>query len=51
MIEKIECAGPGFINFYLKNDWIFDTLKIIQSEGEDYGKINIGNGRRSWWNL
>ncbi len=45
-IEKIECAGPGFINFYLKKDWLYDSLKIIQSEREDYGKINIGKGQK-----
>lgn len=45
-IEKIECAGPGFINFFLKNDWLFETLRAIQSDGEDYGRINLGNGRK-----
>lgn len=45
-IEKTECAGPGFINFYLKNNWLYDTLKIIQSERENYGKLNIGNGKK-----
>lgn len=46
LIEKIECAGPGFINFYLKNDWLYETLRTIQSENEGYGRINIGNGRK-----
>lgn len=45
-IEKIECAGPGFINFYLKRDWLYDSLRIIQSEREEYGKINIGKGQK-----
>ena len=30
-IEKIETAGPGFINFYLNNLWLYDTLKTIQT--------------------
>ena len=45
-IEKVDCAGPGFINFHLKNDWLYDSLKIIQNEKEDYGKINIGKGQK-----
>lgn len=45
-IEKIECAGPGFINFYLKMDWLFDTIRIIQQEKEDYGRINIGKNEK-----
>ncbi len=45
-IEKVECAGAGFINFYLKNDWLYDALALVQSEGEDYGKINVGKGRK-----
>jgi len=45
-VEKVDCAGPGFINFHLKNDWLYNSLKIIQNEREDYGKINIGNGQK-----
>ena len=45
-IESIECAGPGFINFKLSNQYLFDALKIIKEEKEDYGKINIGNGKK-----
>jgi arginyl-tRNA synthetase len=45
-IEKLECAGPGFINFYLKNIWLYDSLKVINKEGTNFGRINIGNGQR-----
>ncbi|HHW47716.1 MAG TPA: arginine--tRNA ligase, partial [Clostridiaceae bacterium] len=45
-INRVECAGPGFINFYLKLDWLYDTLKIIQKEKTDYGKIDIGKGQK-----
>ncbi|MDP4094128.1 MAG: arginine--tRNA ligase [Bacillota bacterium] len=45
-IEKVECAGAGFINFYLNNNWLYDTLKAIQLEGQEYGKIELGNGRK-----
>jgi len=45
-IKKVECAGPGFINFYLDVKWLHDTIKVIQAEREEYGKINIGNGQK-----
>ena len=45
-IERLEVAGPGFINFFLGNQWLYDALKIIQKRGEDYGKINVGNGQK-----
>lgn len=45
-IAKTECAGPGFINFYLKDEWLYDALKLVKAEGADYGRINIGNGEK-----
>ncbi|MCD8199145.1 MAG: arginine--tRNA ligase [Phascolarctobacterium sp.] len=38
-IEKAEIAGPGFINFYLKPDWIYDLLAGIIGAGENYGNL------------
>lgn len=45
-ISRAESAGPGFINFYLNSSWLYDTLEIIGREREDYGKINIGHGKK-----
>ena len=45
-IEKVETAGPGFINFYLNNLWLYDTLKTIQDKKDKYGEINIGCGSK-----
>jgi arginyl-tRNA synthetase len=45
-IEKVDCAGPGFINFYLKEAWLHKALETIQEEKEDYGKITLGKGQR-----
>ncbi len=45
-IDRVDCAGAGFINFYLNNNWLYDTLKIIQDEGTGYGKINVGQGQK-----
>ncbi len=45
-IEKVEVAGAGFINFYLSNSRLYDVLKEIEDKGQDYGRINIGNGKK-----
>ncbi len=45
-VERCEIAGPGFINFYLKPDWLYDGLRLIDKMGEDYGKINVGSGKK-----
>ncbi len=45
-VEKVEIAGPGFINFYLNKAWLYDNAKIINEMGKDYGKVNIGNGEK-----
>lgn len=38
-VEKMEIAGPGFINFYLKQDWTADVLAGILAAGENYGNL------------
>ena len=43
-IEKIEIAGAGFLNFYLKSTVIFDILNDIFEQGDNYGQLpNKGN--------
>ncbi len=37
-IEKIEIAGPGFINFFMKNDSLQPIVKKIINEGVSFGK-------------
>jgi arginyl-tRNA synthetase len=41
LIEKIEIAGPGFINFWLKNDALLNNLIHISREKEKYGNNEI----------
>ena len=45
-IEKVTCAGPGFVNFTLDNKYLYDAIGIIKEEKEKYGRINIGNGKK-----
>ncbi|WP_077619948.1 arginine--tRNA ligase [Bacillus sinesaloumensis] len=42
-IEKIEIAGPGFINFYMNNSYLTDLIPTILTAGEKYGETNVGN--------
>ncbi len=45
-IEKVECAGPGFINFYLNRQWLYDALRLIQEKKEHYGELDMGKNIR-----
>jgi arginyl-tRNA synthetase len=38
MIEKVELAGPGFINFHLSKEFFRESLKEINANGDSYGK-------------
>ena len=44
--SSVEVAGPGFINFRLADSWYADVLKDVVSEGEDYGRVDVGHGRK-----
>jgi len=45
-IDKIEVAGPGFINFFMKNDFLGEVIPAVLEAGEAYGKTNAGEGKR-----
>jgi arginyl-tRNA synthetase len=45
-IEKIEIAGPGFINFYMDNSYLTDLIPTIVNAGEAYGETNTGKGEK-----
>ncbi len=38
-LEKIEIAGPGFINFYLKSNILYDGLSAILAKGDSFGQL------------
>ncbi|WP_039765134.1 MULTISPECIES: arginine--tRNA ligase [unclassified Caldicellulosiruptor] len=46
LIEKVEIAGPGFINFFFKKEWLYKVVDVILSEGDGYGRVDIGNGKK-----
>ncbi len=46
-VTKIEVAGPGFINFYLDDAWLYDVLRDVVGAGEqDYARADLGHGER-----
>ncbi|OZI13392.1 arginine--tRNA ligase [Bacillaceae bacterium SAS-127] len=45
-IEKIEIAGPGFINFYMNNQYLTDLVPVVLQEGDKYGQTNAGGNQK-----
>ncbi|MEN8128630.1 MAG: arginine--tRNA ligase [Pseudomonadota bacterium] len=45
-IDKVQIAGPGFINFYLRAGAYLSIVKSILSQGARFGESKIGNNRR-----
>ena len=45
-IEKVEIAGPGFINIYLIDEYVFSGLASIIKSDEDYGRNNFGKNKK-----
>lgn len=44
--NKVEIAGPGFINFFLDDSYYADILFEILSAGENYGRSDYGKGKK-----
>lgn len=46
VFEKIEVAGPGFLNFFVGRNWFAETVNTVLNEKENYGKTEDGKGKR-----
>jgi len=46
LIEKIEIAGPGFLNFTFAPSFWHETVGVIKDAGERYGESTMGNGTK-----
>ena len=42
VIEKIDIAGPGFMNISIRKDYLADVVKAVLQQGADYGRSNAG---------
>lgn len=45
-IDRCEVAGPGFLNFYLKESFNACIIQDILEKGDDYGRSNYGGGKK-----
>lgn len=45
-IKKIEVASPGFINFYVDNQYLLDNINSVIDMGAKYGSNNVGRGEK-----
>lgn len=46
VFERMEIAGPGFLNFFLSGEYYSSILRDIFACGDDYGRSNYGNGKK-----
>jgi len=46
IVEKVEIAGPGFINFYLARDAYNGVVAEVLERGSEYGRSRVGEGKR-----
>ncbi|MBI4242109.1 MAG: arginine--tRNA ligase [Candidatus Rokubacteria bacterium] len=45
-VERVEVAGPGFVNVFLAGAWCADALRQILAAGAEYGQSPRGRGQR-----
>lgn len=46
MFDRVEIAGPGFLNFFLNNSFYIEVLKDVGTLGDQYGRSDFGQGRK-----
>ena len=46
-VEAVNVAPPGFLNIRLATDWVQNLANQILDEGMEYGRINIGAGKKA----
>jgi arginyl-tRNA synthetase len=45
-LERVEIAGPGFLNLFLSPTWLHDVLRSVVAQGESYGHRRTLAGQR-----
>ena len=45
-VDKIEIAGPGFINFFLDSNAAYSAITNVLQAGDDYGRSDYGQGEK-----
>jgi arginyl-tRNA synthetase len=44
LIEKVEVAGPGFLNFYLSSEWLHDVVRRAADPDAAFGRSAADQG-------
>jgi arginyl-tRNA synthetase len=47
LIQRVDVAGPGFINLHLGPGWLHDALREVLERGNEYGRTDLMAGRRA----
>ena len=45
-VERVEVAGPGFVNFYLSTAAGNEIFRTVREQGKDFGRSTIGGGQK-----
>jgi arginyl-tRNA synthetase len=46
LFEKVEIAGPGFVNFFIKKEYLQNEIAEILKAGDKYGEQNLGHSKK-----
>ncbi len=46
VIERVEAAPPGFINFYLRESWLQQQVEAVRQAGSEFGNTGSGEGKK-----
>ena len=46
LFDRVEIAGPGFLNFFLGHRWYGDVLAAVEAEGGEYGRVDDYHGEK-----
>ncbi|HAA96074.1 MAG TPA: arginine--tRNA ligase [Dehalococcoidia bacterium] len=47
VIDRVEAAPPGFVNFYLKDSWLQQQVETVRQAGNTFGNVDSGVGRKT----
>jgi arginyl-tRNA synthetase len=46
VLERVEIAGPGFLNFFVREGGLITLLDAVERQGDRYGSSDLGKGGR-----
>ena len=46
VVDRIELAGPGFINFFITDEPLYQTVREVITTGSEFGAVDVGNGQK-----